>query len=179
MARSKAFDGRRRYLLWRFSKRWGFLESDFNQYIPVFNLQGVNRDFCTGTVSGFTRRGIPSPGVPRAHDLAVLDRSLAERPAAMQADIVHRAVSPVYVGDANFPVAARELFGFIRPGKIGFDRYLGEVRHCLCSSWRPSIARPDSRGGYRYMSSSLTLVAGSGRSRSEERRVGKEGRSSG
>lgn len=95
--------------------------SDFNQHIAIFDLQGVHLDFCTRTVSGLTGPRIPSPGVPGAHDLAVRNRSLAQRPATMQADVVHRAVSAVYVGYADLFAPARELFGFIQAGEIGFS----------------------------------------------------------
>jgi len=58
--------------------------------------------------------------MPGADDLPVLDRSLAEGSPTMQADVVHGAVSAVYVSDANFSAATREFFGFIPGREIGF-----------------------------------------------------------
>ena len=69
-----------------------------------------------GSVLGRTGLRVPRPAVPRAHDLAALDHSLPQRPAAMQADVVHGAVRSVHVGDADHLGAAGKFFGFVGGG---------------------------------------------------------------
>ena len=98
----------------------GIPASDFDQHIAVLDFQKIHRDSCAGTVSGLARLGIPGPGVPGADNLPVLDRALAQRPATMQADVVHGAISAVYVRDANLFASTGEFFGFIGAGKVGF-----------------------------------------------------------
>jgi hypothetical protein len=100
--------------------------SDFDQHLPVFDLHRVHSDFCGWIVCGLSSLRVPGPPMPRTDQLPFFDDSLPQRSAAMQADVVHRGDLPVYIGDANHPVAAGELFGFIVWGKFGLGAEFGE-----------------------------------------------------
>ena len=69
------------------------------------------------------------PAMPRANQLAVEGHSLTQRPATMQADVVHGAVSAVHVGDADRLVAAGKLFGRVGGGEVGLSGELYELCH--------------------------------------------------
>jgi len=85
--------------------------SDFDQHVAVLDLEGIDRDFCARVVHARLR--IPLPPVPRADHLAIEDDSVAKRPATMQADVIHRGVFAIHVGNADLFFAAAELFGLV------------------------------------------------------------------
>ena len=104
-------------------------QSDFYQHFPVFNFQRINSDSSVRIVRGFAGSWIPLPAMPGAHDLSALDHSLPQRAATVQADVIHRAVISVDVGDTDGLVAAGKFFGFVDGGEFGLRGELDEFRH--------------------------------------------------
>jgi hypothetical protein len=56
---------------------------------------------------------------------------LAQRAATVEADVVHSAVSAVYIGHADSFVATGEFFGFVSGRKFGLGSELRKVWHVL------------------------------------------------
>lgn len=102
---------------------------NFHQYVAILNLDRIHSDLCVRIVRGLARLRIVLPSVPRTYDFAVLDRSLAQRAALMQADVVDRGVSAVHIGDADFFVAASEFLGFVDGRKFGLSGEFDEFWH--------------------------------------------------
>jgi hypothetical protein len=80
--------------------------------------------------------------VPGADNFATFDHSLPQRPAAMQADVVHGAVGTVHVGDADRLLAAGKFFGFVGGREFGLSSKFGEVRHgkLAISLWQLALS---------------------------------------
>jgi urease beta subunit len=76
---------------------------------------------------GLARPRIPLPTVPRADQLIPFDCALPQRPAAVQANIIHRGNRPVHIGNANHFVATRKFLGFAFRRKFGLRGQLNEV----------------------------------------------------
>src|SRR4051812_22682361 len=60
------------------------------QDVVAFYLYRINFHFGCRTVAGFPGRSVELPAVPRTNDLVAVDHALPQRPAAVQADVVHR-----------------------------------------------------------------------------------------
>ena len=108
--------------------------SDFNQHIAIFDLQRIHGDLHAGIL--FRRAGlcVPRPAMPRANNFAAFDHSLAQRAAAMQANVVHGAVCAVDVGDADRFAAAGKFLGFVGGWEVGLSGELGEL------AWESAIS---------------------------------------
>src|SRR5580692_3892251 len=122
-------------------------ESDFNQYIAVFDLQRIHGDLHVGILVGDAGRWVVGPAVPGAYYFPTFDHSLPQRAAAMQADVVHGGVGAVYVGYADGFRAARKFFGFVGGREVGLAGELRKSRHmnrtCLAAlGWTAEAAVP-------------------------------------
>src|SRR5258708_11876383 len=107
---------------------WPVWLLDFNQHVAVFNLQRIHSDLHAGILFGGAGFGVPSPAVPGADNFAAFDHPLAQRAAAVQADVVHGAISAVHICDADGSCAAGKFLGFVAGWQFGFGGELDEVR---------------------------------------------------
>src|SRR5271155_2787280 len=94
------------------------MASDLDQHIPALNLYRINRNPSPRSPS-LARLRVPLPAMPGTNNFASRDYALAERAAAMQADVIHGADFAVYVGDADGLAAAGEFFGLVGGGEVG------------------------------------------------------------
>src|SRR5690349_6976019 len=90
-----------------------------DQHIPILNLDRIHLDLGSGIVRGFSGLSVKRPTMPGTNNLAAFDHSLAERAAAVEANVTHGSNSAVHVGDADCFFTAREFFGFVVTGKVG------------------------------------------------------------
>ena len=97
-----------------------------------------------GIVLSLAGPGVPHPAMPGANDFVVGDDALADRPAAVQADVVHGGDGSVDVGDADHLVAERDLLGLALFGKVGLAAESDEVGH-----GKPAISTQQSALSYR------------------------------
>ena len=85
---------------------------NFDHHIPVFNLQRIHCNLRARVMRSLASLRIPLPAVPGTDHLVAFNHSLPQRPAAMQADVVHGGDRPIHIGDADDFVAERKFFGF-------------------------------------------------------------------
>ncbi len=106
-----------------------FRSSQLNHHVAAFHLQRIDRELRGRIVCGLTGLEIPLPPMPGTNQFVSLNHTLPQRPAAVQADIVHRRDRPVYVGDADHFVTTRKFpgFAFGRKSRLSCEPY--EVRH--------------------------------------------------
>jgi hypothetical protein len=97
--------------------------------VAVFNFDRVHRNPGAGIVRGFAGLWVPLPAVPGANDFVAFDRSLAQRTATVQANVIHSGDGSVYVGDADDFIATGKFFGLAFGGEFG----LGENQHSALS----------------------------------------------
>jgi urease beta subunit len=73
--------------------------------------------------------------MPRTNHFVTLDDPLSQRPATMQANVVHRGDRPIHVGDANHFVATRKFLRLAFRGKFGLRGKFDEVGQGIL--WHP------------------------------------------
>src|SRR5215510_8358109 len=97
------------------SNTWasGLRYLDLYQHFPTLNLDQVQVELGGRIVHGLSRCRIPSPSMPRTHNLSLLDHALPERAASMQADVIHCGQGAIHISDADRSVATRKLTGFV------------------------------------------------------------------
>ncbi len=64
--------------------------------------------------------------MPWAHNLPVFNHALPQRPAAVQADVVHGRDGAVHVSHADGLIAAGKFSGFVIGGEFGLGGEFGE-----------------------------------------------------
>jgi len=65
--------------------------------------------------------------VPRANQLVAFEDALSQRPAAMQANVIHGGDGPIHVGNADDLITTRKFSGFAFRRKFGLGGELDEV----------------------------------------------------
>jgi len=90
-----------------------------DQYITIVHFQQIDSNLGARIMRRLARRRIPLPSMPRTDKFVPFDHSLSQRPAAMQADIIHRRDRSIHIGDADDFIAARKFPGFTFGRKFG------------------------------------------------------------
>jgi hypothetical protein len=89
-----------------------------DHYIFPFDRHRIHRHSGMVIVRSGSGLNIEHPSMPGTNDFVSLDEPLAERPAAMQADIVHRGDLPIHVSHTNYAVTNRNFRSFSLSRKL-------------------------------------------------------------
>lgn len=103
-----------------------------HQHIPVLNLDGINVNPGLGIAFQAAGGRVILPTVPWADDFAVLDISLAERAAHVQAYVIDSRAGAVHISHADSLAADLEFLGLAGGGEICLNRNLC-VCHFICA----------------------------------------------
>jgi hypothetical protein len=107
-----------------------------DQHLPALNLHRIHRHLRPRR-PGLARLRIPLPSMPWTNNLPSRNYPLPQRPAAMQANIIHGVDLAIHVGEANDLTEAGKLFRFINAGKFSLG---GKSREHPMDSSSPSGA---------------------------------------
>jgi hypothetical protein len=92
------------------------IKLQLNHHIDAFDLDRIHGNFAFGIVRGLARSSDPTASRATDKPLFTLDDTLSQRPAAMQANVIHGGDRPIHIGDADDFVAARK---FLRASPSG------------------------------------------------------------
>ena len=97
-----------------------FERSHFYHHVAVLNFDRIDGEFRLRVIFQLPGFRIVLPAMPWANELVAFDVALAERPAHVQAYIVHSSDGAADIGDADRLAFNLEFFGFAFGGKLGF-----------------------------------------------------------
>lgn len=114
-------------LIWPSHGSTAFSVCYVDQHVSIIHSQGIHRNLRAWIVRGLARLRIPLPSVPWAYQFVPFNNALTQRPATMQANIVHGGNSPIHISDADDLIATGKFPGFAFGRKLGLRSEFDEV----------------------------------------------------